>query len=188
MELIEYLRTLRTVSDQEAALIVNAFERRRYVEGDILFSAGRLCRHLYFICKGVVRIVSTTEAGVEVTHYFLKENYFCNILYSFWQEEIAREGIQAATETEVVMIGKTRLLQLYEQLPWLKELIERIAQQTLLQKIQFKNSFQGLDATSRYRLFWEKMPDVAASVPLGYVASYLDITPQSLSRIRKSLL
>jgi len=188
MELIEYLRTIKPVSEADALLIAGAFEARTFTEGEMILPAERVCRHLYFISKGIVRIVSATEEGSDITHYFLKEGYFCSILYSFQQEEPAREGIQAATDATLLMIGKTQLLQLYQQLPWLKELIDGVTQQTLLQKIAFKNSFHGLDATSRYRLFMEKLPDVAGRVPLGYIASYLGVTPQSLSRIRKGRL
>jgi CRP-like cAMP-binding protein len=99
----------------------------------------------------------------------------------------ADEDIQAACDAEVLAISKTRLIALYEKLPYLKGLINEIIQQALLDKIQTRNAYLGLNAVTRYRLFMMRQPDIALRVPLNDIASYLGITPQSLSRIRKNI-
>jgi CRP-like cAMP-binding protein len=72
-------------------------------------------------------------------------------------------------------------------LPYLKQLIDQITQQALLDKIDLKNSYLGHDSTCRYKIFMTRQPDIALRVPLSDIASYLGITPQSLSRIRKNI-
>jgi CRP-like cAMP-binding protein len=67
----------------------------------------------------------------------------------------------------------------------MNELIDRITYQRLLDKIQIRNAYLGQDSATRYKLFMEQEPDIALRVPLKDIASYLEITPQSLSRIRK---
>ncbi|WP_343672061.1 Crp/Fnr family transcriptional regulator [Chitinophaga sp.] len=163
------------------------FETQSFREGDLLFAPGGICRHLYFINQGIVRIMSTSDKGDDITHYFLKENYFCTILGSFFEQVPALEGIQAATDVEVSVIGKDAFNQLVKEDEEFKKMFDLQTTQGLLQKIRFKNMLHGHDATTRYRLFLEKLPDIAARVPLGYIASYLGITQQSLSRIRKNL-
>ncbi len=69
----------------------------------------------------------------------------------------------------------------------MKELITNITQQTLLEKIRVRNAYMGEDAATRYEKFLAKQPEIALRVPLGDVASYLGVTPQSLSRIRKNM-
>ena len=86
----------------------------------------------------------------------------------------------------MLVISKAALLDIYEKLPYLKELITGIQQQALLDKIQLRNAFLGEDASARYRLFLMRQPDVALRVPLGDIASYLGVTQQSLSRIRRT--
>jgi CRP-like cAMP-binding protein len=144
-------------------------------------------KEIFFICRGVLRIMVHNENGTEVTHFFLKDNQFCTILYSFNNQTVADEGVQAACDTELLAISKTKLLSLYRQIPYLKELIDEITQKTLLDKIKLRNSYQGHDSTERYKLFMIHQPDVALRVSLTDVASYLGITPQSLSRIRKNI-
>jgi CRP-like cAMP-binding protein len=86
----------------------------------------------------------------------------------------------------VSAIHKARLLELYKRLPYLGGLIDRITQQRLLDKIRIRNAYLGQDASSRYRLFMTQEPEIALRVPLNDIASYLGITPQSLSRIRRN--
>jgi hypothetical protein len=62
-----------------------------------------------------------------------------------------------------------------------------VNQQRLLEKIRLKNIYSGEDSAGRYRLFLREQPEIAGRVPLGHLASYLNITPQSLSRIRRQL-
>jgi CRP-like cAMP-binding protein len=128
-----------------------------------------------------------TEDGRPVTHYFLKENQFCTILNSFNKQEPAEEIIQAACDAEILVATRNRLLKLYEQVPYLKELMDQIIQQALLDKIRIRNTYLGHDATTQYKLFLIQQPDIAARVSLNDIASYLSITPQSLSRIRKNI-
>lgn len=184
--LISFLQLYRSIPQPHEELITDAFELKSYKEGDELFKSGHVSNRLFFICKGVLRIMVRNEKGNEVTHYFLKENQFCTILNSFTNQVIAHESIQAACNAEVLCISHTRLLELYKLLPYLKVLIDQIIQQGLIDKIQIRNAYLGQDSATRYRLFMTRQPEIALRVPLTDVASYLGITPQSLSRIRRN--
>jgi CRP/FNR family transcriptional regulator, anaerobic regulatory protein len=186
-QLISYLELFRPISEDEAGLITKTFKTRSLTEGDYLFYPNDVCNELFFICKGILRIIVQNDTGNLVTHFFLKENQFCTILKSFNNRVIAMEGIQAACDAEVLAVNRTRLLSLYEKIPYLKSLIDQITQQALLDKIEIRNSYLGHDSTARYKLFLMQQADIAMHVPLSDVASYLGITQQSLSRIRKNL-
>lgn len=185
--LVDFLRRFAPISDEDGALILSAFTPRSFKEGDVLFQGGRICREMFFILGGIIRVMMFNGKGVEVTCFFLKENQFCTILNSFINGVAAEESLQAACETDVLAVRKEDLLELYKRLPYLEELILRITHQTLLDKIQLRNAYLGEDSTTRYRLFLNRQPDIALRVPQKDIASYLGITPQSLSRIRKGL-
>ncbi|MHB8206029.1 Crp/Fnr family transcriptional regulator [Mucilaginibacter sp.] len=186
-QLIDFLKGFDQFRGEDAELIAAATESRVYHEGDYLFKAEKICRELFFVCKGVLRIMVINEQAQEVTHFFLKENQFCSILNSFNNRVIATESIQAACDAEVLVLSRKNLDQLYIQIPYLKELITQITHQSLLDKIALRNSYLGHDSTGRYKLFLSQQPLVASQVQLSDVASYLGITPQSLSRIRKNI-
>jgi signal-transduction protein with cAMP-binding, CBS, and nucleotidyltransferase domain len=156
--LITFLQQHRFFSPQEQALIAAAFELRHYKEGEVLFKAGHVCRELFFICDGVIRITATNQKGVELTHFFLKEDSFTTILYSFNNETIADESIQAACDAEVLAISKSKLQVLYGQIAGFKELIDRITQQKLMDKIKIRNAYLGEDSETRYHLLCSSSP------------------------------
>ncbi len=185
--LTRYLQNYHPIHADHRRLILDAFEQKTVHEGEYLFRSGHVCRHRFFICDGVLRIMAANDKGIEVTHYFLKTLQFCTILQSFNDGTIAHTSIQAACDTTVRAIGKDSLLALYQKIPWLEPTIDEITQQALLDKIELTNRFHGMDSTNRYRLFLELQPEIARRVSLTDIASYLDITPQSLSRIRRNI-
>jgi CRP-like cAMP-binding protein len=184
--LIAFLKKFREISPADEAIIAAACKQKTYKENDYLFTGGKICREIFFVYKGVLRIMTLNENGKELTHFFVPENRFCSILNSFTNQVPAAENIVAACDAEVLVITYTRLRQLYIQLPYLEPLIMKIIQQALLDKIAVKNSCLGRDSSTRYEMFVTKQPDVAHRVSLTDVASYLGITLQSLSRIRKN--
>lgn len=186
--LITYLQLLTYLSPEDQELISSAFVSKRFKEGDELFKPGHVCREFFFVCKGVLRTVVKNDKGANMTHFFLKENKFCTILNSFTNELIAEEGIIAACDTEVLAITRTRLMILYSEVPHFKILIDKITHQALLDKIKTSSAYLGQNSTMRYQTFMITEPDIAMRVALNDIASYLGITPQSLSRIRKNRL
>lgn len=185
--LISYLQLSATISPADQAAIEAATQFRTYKEGEVLAGMGKICRELFFICKGVLRIVRENEKGNEVTHFFLRENQFCTILNSFTNQILTEEGIQAACDAEVLVFQRDSLQELHKELPHIKTIMDEIIRKALLDKIMTRNAYLGEDSTTRYKMFLQRQPEIALRVPLNDIASYLGITPQSLSRIRKNI-
>ena len=181
------MMSLRRLTEEEKTVIASYFQASALEEGDYLFRGGRVCSKFFFIVSGIVRMVAINDKGVEVTHFFVGENQFCTILASFNDETIAEDSIQCCSAAVVLSIQKSQLLALYRELPFMKDLIDQVNQRRLLEKIRLKNIYSGEDSAGRYRLFLNEQPEIAGRVPLSHVASYLHITPQSLSRIRRHL-
>jgi CRP-like cAMP-binding protein len=184
-QLLNHLQLGKILPEEDQAGILDAFEYRTYKEGETLFQSEHICRQMFFVCSGILRILIQNENGQEVTHYFISENHFCTILNSFLNQVVARETIQAACDTEVMYIDRAALMELYIRYPALKTAIDQSIQKALLEKISIRNAYLGLNSSKRYRLFLERQPEIACKVQLGDIASYLGITRQSLSRIRR---
>lgn len=186
-QLIEYLRQVKTVPEEDAQEICAHFDRQTYQEGSCLFEGNKVCRVFYFVCQGILRIATTKKNGTEATHYFHREGNFCTILQSFNDGTITDTGIYAACNAEVLAISKSKLQELYKRFPYLQDIVEELHRGQLLHKVNIRNTYLGEDAESRYKIFLQLQPDIALRVPLKDVASYLGITPQSLSRIRRNM-
>jgi CRP-like cAMP-binding protein len=183
--LFKYLQRFRPISPEDQVTITRHLQHRSVQEGTTLLRKGKLAREIFFICQGILKIVTTNAKGNDITQFFLKENYFCTILGSFNSDQPAEESIIAACDTELLVFTKDSLWDLYKKLPWFRELINHVTQQTLIEKIRVRNGFMGEDAATRYQHFISLNPDIAQKVSLTDIASYLGITPQSLSRIRR---
>jgi hypothetical protein len=176
--LLPYLELAGFIPEADRAVIATAWQVRCLKEGETLLAAGAVCHEL--------RIQVQQASGKEVTHFFMSEDRFCTILHSFTHQVPAAESIQAACAAQVLAISKTQLEALYYQLPYLRDLIKERIQQGLLDKIRLRNAYLGQDSAARYQQFLRFQPDVARRVALSDVASYLGITQQSLSRIRRT--
>jgi len=181
----DYLQQFRPIPAGDRDAILSFFTPGKAEEGRFLSREGKVCSHLYYICSGILRIVSTSDKGTDRTHYFYRENQICTILKSFDEGVAADAGIQAACDAELLVISKSRLDQLFATFPWMKDVIDRVFQRQLLEKVETRNAYLGVDAETQYRIFVERQPDIALRVPMKDIASYLGITPQSLSRIRR---
>jgi CRP-like cAMP-binding protein len=183
-----FLNQFKEIPAADFELISQHLQHKDIVPGQVLLQQGKTAKELFFVATGILKIVSTSEKGNDVIQFFIKENKFCTILYSFNGGIVTHESIVAATHGELLVFSKTSLDALYGKLPYFKTLVESITQQALLDKIQIRNSLMGEEATTRYHKFIANQPDIMLRVPLSDVASYLGITQQSLSRIRRNML
>lgn len=185
--IFDFLQLFKDITECDQELVSQQLQFRKVTEGEVLLQEGKLAKELFFVCKGILKIVSFNEKGNPVIHFFMKEQRFCTILKSLNDSIPANESIIAACDAELIVIAKDKLLYLYHTLPYFKGLTTNIFQQSLLEKIKVRNSYMGEDATIRYQKFISQQPDIALRVPLSDIASYLGITQQSLSRIRKNI-
>jgi CRP/FNR family transcriptional regulator, anaerobic regulatory protein len=182
----KFLNSYKEIPAADFELICQHLQHRSMVPGQVLLQQGKTAKEIFFVATGILKIVSTSEKGNDVIQFFIKENRFCTILYSFNGGIVAHESIVAITNGELLVFSRTSLDALYTQLPYFQSLLESITQQALINKIQLRNSLMGEEAAIRYHKFISQQPDIMLRVPLSDVASYLGITQQSLSRIRRN--
>ena len=185
--LINYIRLLRSIPEKDGKIIAAHLTHKTFAAGEFLLQSNKIARELFFVCSGVVRIGSVNDKGIERTHYFYNEKRFVSIIQSFNEEIPTAAFIQASCDAEVLSIAKSSLLDLYKVIPYMKELIEQQNQLHLIEKVNTRNTYLGEEAENKYKLFVLQYPDIVLRVPLKDIASYLGITPQSLSRIRRQI-
>lgn len=186
-QLVDVLQQHKPLSPEELAVISASFHQIEVAEDEYVFSGNKVCSNFYFICKGVLKFVSSDDQGQDVAHYFMTENHFCTVLESFVNRKVTTDRIQAACDTTILTISFEALQKVYENYPGLKKSIEEIIQQQLIEKINLKKAYHSRNALSRYKFFMETQPTVLLRVKMQDIASYLGIAPQSLSRLRKQI-
>jgi CRP-like cAMP-binding protein len=185
--LLKHFSLFHPLTGDDKITIASFFRAEHFLDGSFLFKGNMVCKELFFISSGIVRIVSVNSQGEEITYFFIGPGQICTILDSFISSTVTDNSIQASTDAEVLIIDRNDYAALCRKLPFFSGIIDRINQNRLLEKVKLKNSYSGLDATERYHQFLKLQADVAYKVPLNHIATYLGVTPQSLSRIRKAV-
>jgi len=174
-------------TDDEFSHMLSSF-RREYVPRKYFFlKAGQVAKYKAYINKGSVRNFTTDEKGGEHILYFSFEDWWVGDLESYYYQQPATINVQAMEDCEILCLPKDDLERLGEQIPKLKLLFAEKEKRSLFSHIQRLQEVKSLSAEARYLNLINKHPEIFQRIPLQYIAMYLDIEPQSLSRLRKRL-
>ena len=144
---------------------------------------GHTCKTIYFIQKGLGRIYYFKD-GIDVTESFAFENSIIARIESLFTGKPSRKAIQIIEDSEIIAINANELFKLYDKFPEVERLFRKIFEAAYVDTVNRIEGIQFHTAEERYQALLQQAPDVIKRVPLKYIASYLGITQQSLSRIR----
>lgn len=156
---------------------------KTYKKGDFLLRHGEVCRHSFWIEKGILRKFYLND-GKEITTELLFDNDIALSLESYTLQQPATEFIQALAETTVSQTNYKAFQTLKNQFPELAELDLLITEYYAVWLERRLFEFHTLDATQRYLLLLHHQQHIIQNVPLTCIASYLGISLETLSRIR----
>lgn len=177
-------------SDLSEAVIDSLLKESRVEviqKGDFLLLAGDVCKHAFFTEKGLLRAFTVDETGKEHIIQFAPENWLISDRSSIYFNEPSDLFIEAIENSTVVFISTDFLNKISALSQKFQYANERSLQIHIRQLQQRINQLLGATAEERYLTFIQKYPDLLLRVPLWMIASYLGITPESLSRVRKDL-
>ncbi|MEM1325564.1 MAG: Crp/Fnr family transcriptional regulator [Bacteroidota bacterium] len=175
------------LNEKELDDILPFYRHQLFKPGEAFLSIGQVSREIGFIDKGIVRVYSISSDGEEVTKYFMRPNQFVVDLESYYNDSPAESAIQAVITTDVYTMHRQTWLKLAKRVPKLYILMKSLTEAALLNKIKDNDFLNFGTAKNKYQAFLDSYPDLALQVPQQYIASYLKITPQSLSRIRREI-
>lgn len=173
------------LSSEEASTFISFLTVRELPRKSMLLQEGQVCRELSFVQSGALRAFCTDKEGKESTIMFAIADWWVTDMYCFLNEQPAMMNIQAIEETFILQISKFNLDRLYAEVP-LFERFFRILMQNAYTREQLRVIGNlTLTARERYENFMAKYPQIANMVTQKQIASYLGITPEFLSSIRK---
>jgi CRP-like cAMP-binding protein len=185
-QLLNHINTYYRLSDVAQEALHDCFEQLAFPKNELLVAEGKICRHLYFLEQGAMRGFYNLE-GKEITHWFAFENDFVTSFHSFITQQPAVENIQMLEGSILWSISKDTLSRLLNEHHEIERLV-RIAYEKYYIRLEerFVNA-HFKTAAERYHALLEQAPHIVERVPLGYIASYLGISQETLSRVRSRL-
>ncbi|MEM6841676.1 MAG: Crp/Fnr family transcriptional regulator [Bacteroidota bacterium] len=184
ISLPEYLEHNWQLSSSEIDDILAYFKPIQVKKSEHFLRAGSQCTHIAFINSGVMRNYSINSDGSEVVDYMTSDGDFNTVYQYFVSREICPENIQAVTDCDLHVIHRKDFFELKENSPTFQNLVEQLVIDGLTCKEQRLKSYLSEDAQKRYENLLAHQPKVVQYSPLRYIASYLGITRETLSRIR----
>ena len=182
--LIANLSRFVTLTDDVKQIITSMFTFRKFRKRQYILQEGDVTRYETFILKGVTRTYEVDDKGQEHVVQFGLEDWWVGDLYSFLTETPTTYNIDCLEDTEVLQINKQNLEALYARVPKMERHFRIVIQNAYIASTRRVSSTLMKSASERYSEFIRQYPNIEQRVPNHQIASYLGITPQSLSRIR----
>jgi len=185
LQLINHFRELVPLTDAEGDRIASRVEVRKLKRREFLLQPGQLSQHMRFVAEGSLRVYYLDEKSQEHTLQLGIENWWINDLYSYFSGKPSRMYIQAHEPSVLLQLSRSNLEQLYREIPALSDFFRMKIQSAYvaLQERTIEN--MSVDAYTRYQDFITHYRALEQRFPQYVIASYLGITPEFLSYLRK---
>ena len=185
--LLNALRSRVTVPDDEFEEYIAMCVPKHYEKNEILLRSGDIPRYNIFVSRGCVRTYYVGEDGTERTTMFAEEGSWTGDLENMRAGKATQQNLQALEDTDIITLARDKWELSYEKYEWLRA-IHAMGQQRRAAKFaeHVGHLLTDTPETNYLRLLKER-PKLVQRVPQYYIASYLGISPETLSRIRKKL-
>ncbi|HWC53016.1 MAG TPA: Crp/Fnr family transcriptional regulator [Chitinophagaceae bacterium] len=174
-------------TDKEFDSLLSHFSLEYIPKKCFYLKAGNISKQKAYINKGSTRTFTVDAKGHEHILFFSFEDWWIADFESYYTQQPAKQYIQATEDCELLCISKCDLDKLEEQNPKLKAFFEEKKQKKIVATMNNLSEVKSLTAEERYLNLVKKHPEIFQRIPLQYIASYLDIEAQSLSRLRSRL-
>lgn len=185
--LYSYTDPLVKFTAREKRILESYFSFRQIPARYILSKEGKTARELYFIVKGLLRLYYTKD-GEDITAFIFRENLFAAAYDSFIRQAPGNQTLESLEESDLLVLSYEDLQKLYEELPVMNVLVRKIAEQRFINAQMILSSYILDSPEERYKKFRDVHGDLLLRVPHHMIASFLGISPVSLSRIRRRLM
>ena len=183
-ELKNLLRDLTGMPDKDLSVLDDLCLIRQYKKKELFLRSGYISTHSGYIAEGAFREYYTDKNGREFNKVFCFKGDFTGSYYDLYAQKPSLVTIEALADSTVALIDHKKYLELVQSdIFWLK-VSRSVAHTLLMKKLEKELQLLTLDAAGRYELLQQRYPELEQLVPSYHIASYLGITPISLSRIR----
>ncbi len=185
--LFNYINQYTIISEEDFKVFKRLFIQEKIKKKQCLLSEGEICKYVAFIVKGAMRQYYVDEKGVEHVINLYIENWWVGDRESFVMSTPSIYTIDAWEDCDVLLISRENMLKLRSRYPAFKELLLKLDEQNTIatqRRITYSISFS---AELRYKSFVDSYPYFVARFPQHIIASYLGITKDTLSRIRRQM-
>jgi len=173
------------ISDDEFRFFSDFLTEKKILKKEFLLKEGEVCNYTGFVTEGCLRTFTRNHEGNENVTRFAIEDYWVGDLYSYLTSDVSPYNIEATIDSKVLLIHKNDMEKVYEQVPKFERFFRIIVQRGYIALEKRFSIDLSSSALQKYENLLQKFNDIELRVSQKHIASYLGITPESLSRIKK---
>lgn len=185
--LLEYMTRLTSLSEEEQHAILEEILVQEYSKGTVLLRQGEVPNHCYFVLQGCVRQHSVDAAGRDMTSSFYTEEQAIAIFNAHKQDASSEYSLTCLEDCVLVVGPLNTEREMYAKYTQLELMTRRMIEENLGQVRDEFAAFIAASPEDRLKTLLQRRPGLVSRVPQHQLASYLGMTPESLSRIKKRL-
>jgi CRP-like cAMP-binding protein len=185
-KLIEYFKRIMPLSDEEIGAIVETMSTREYKKGKVLLKEGQISTEVYFVLEGCVRQFYLVD-GEEKTQNFFTAGQWVVSIKSFSQDSPSAHFLDCCTDTMLVVGNRQKEEDLYLRFPRFETISRKVMEKVFEEQQEIMASYTTDSPEQRYLKLLKERPELIQQVPQYYIASYIGVKPESLSRIRRRM-
>jgi CRP-like cAMP-binding protein len=183
----ELARRYSTMTHDELDILESVLVPMKFAKGQKLLSEGEVCQYIFWIVKGLVRQYYYKN-NKELTEYMAVENTIMMSIESLFKEKPSMQVMQALEPTIVYALPKAELEAVAMRSVNIQILYRKILEESLIISQQRADMLRFESAQDRYHKLVKSQPQLVLRAPLVYIANYLQMTPETLSRVRTAAL
>lgn len=187
-KLLQYIGSGHHFSQKEIEMVKEYFEPVSFSKNTVIEAAGKVPDYLYYIVSGYLRLFYMDQNGNEVTTHINCPPGFFTSYSHFINRTVSEHNVECITACELLRITKKDLDYLVNESQGMKDFSISVFQQSIAYNENRSRELSALNAEERYLKLLKDYPEIIQHVPIQYIASFLGMKPESLSRIRRKII
>jgi CRP-like cAMP-binding protein len=177
-----------TLTKEEQQIVLDSFTVTRYPAKTKLLSAGEVCINSTFVLSGILRNYCLDDQAVDHTVSFAAQGWWIADMYSFLSQKPGNSFIEVVEDAIVMTMSRDHQLALFDRVPRVERYFRVLIERSLVANQQRLMDNLTLPAEERYTRFLERFPEIKYCLPQKQIASYLGVTPEFFSKMKKKML